>query len=557
VLLRLPYRFAPYAVYLWDAFEALFGAEHRLWISLCASASYFISQVLVQQLAQRALFLASLLNYAPHLLFPLHVFDFACYYATLGLRSYAQLRWSWVPVTLLLQVNVVLKNSGTMHAVVVGMYRLIFEGQWRAGQGKHSEDPLLKLQFLARLAIQCDLADITAILTVPTVVSYFVWRDEWFSLQGTGILLLPCDLPTVWLHFGLLLVIKPFSFMIARRILERNMYVALLGRSTIHGTSTIAQELVQQRRAAATKTCQRQRSGLGSDRLARARIRRVASVFRGVPTAIKDKNRADGYWRSRPKPVSTAAAASASASASASPPPSPPAVGHTAVAGGKATMALRPQAAQKPRGAPVQCGGAEAAGMGHLSVPSQRGSSDVAATWDIPGAASWEHREVKSTDGAIDPKTLTDFVVGKMEDHLGDRFDVHRRKLLLEEFDVGNLDYAQLFYKTIRRSYFFFACATLFELFAVLPRHVRVPLPGALEQLVMVGEPSINGTTSTRTHWVELPPWAVWARLPTSVTLAIDNDARWAWDRMSAGNATYADNCASYTVRGVALTHWF
>jgi len=59
--------------------------------------------VLVQQLAQRALFLASLLNYAPHLLFPLYVFDllfplyvfdFACYYATLGQRSYAQLRWS-------------------------------------------------------------------------------------------------------------------------------------------------------------------------------------------------------------------------------------------------------------------------------------------------------------------------------------------------------------------------------------------------------------------------------------------------------------------------------
>ena len=194
--------------------------------------------------------------------------------------------------------------------------------------------------------------------------------------------------------------------------------------------------------------------------------------------------------------------------------------------------------------------------MGHLSVPSPRGGADVAATWDIPGAAMWEHREVKSTDGAIDPKTLTDFVVGKMEDHLGDRFDVHRRKLLLEEFDVGNLDYAQLFYKTIRKSYFFFACATLFELFAVLPRHVRVPLPGALEQLVMVGAPSINGTTSTGASWVELPPWAVWTRLPTSVTLAIDDDARWAWDRMSADNAN-TDNCASHIVRGVALTHWF
>lgn len=62
MLLRLPFRFAPYAVYLWDAFEALFGTEARLWTSLFASAAYFASLILVQQLAQRTLFLASMVG---------------------------------------------------------------------------------------------------------------------------------------------------------------------------------------------------------------------------------------------------------------------------------------------------------------------------------------------------------------------------------------------------------------------------------------------------------------------------------------------------------------
>ncbi len=80
-----------------------------------------------------------------------------------------------------------------------------------------SEDALFRLQFLARLAIQYDLADLTAMITVPSMVSFFVWRDGWFSLEGTGILVLPCELRWVWLYFALLFVIKPFSFNIAPR----------------------------------------------------------------------------------------------------------------------------------------------------------------------------------------------------------------------------------------------------------------------------------------------------------------------------------------------------
>ena len=41
---------------------------------------------------------------------------------------------------------------------------------------------MLKLQFLARIAISYDLADLTAMFTVPAMVSFFVLRDGFFSL---------------------------------------------------------------------------------------------------------------------------------------------------------------------------------------------------------------------------------------------------------------------------------------------------------------------------------------------------------------------------------------
>jgi hypothetical protein len=58
------------------------------------------------------------------------------------------------------------------------------------------------------VAIQYDLADITAMLAVPAMISFFVWRDGAFALDGTDIRVLPCELGTMWSHFLILLVIK-------------------------------------------------------------------------------------------------------------------------------------------------------------------------------------------------------------------------------------------------------------------------------------------------------------------------------------------------------------
>ena len=120
--------------------------------------------------------------------------------------------------TLLLQCNILLKNTGTWDGVITRLrHKLV------GADGSHADDAIFKLQYLARLSILYDLADVTAMVTVPSMLSFFVWRDGWYTLAGSGLAFGPCDLPMVWLHFGLLLCIKPVTFYLARKWLEHKL----------------------------------------------------------------------------------------------------------------------------------------------------------------------------------------------------------------------------------------------------------------------------------------------------------------------------------------------
>ena len=122
------------------------------------------------------------------------------------------------------------------------------------------EDPLFTLQYLARLAVQYDLADTTALLTVHSVVSFFVWRDGYFSLQNTKILILPCHLQWVWLRCAILVLVKPLAASLARVILKRAMRKTLLGKRTIHGISAIVTKQIQRQQYAKVGRGLRQKS---------------------------------------------------------------------------------------------------------------------------------------------------------------------------------------------------------------------------------------------------------------------------------------------------------
>jgi len=206
-------------------------------------------------------------------------------------------------------------------------------------------------------------------LTVPSMITFFVWRDGAFALAGTDIEVLPCELGNVWQHFGLLLIIKPFfSFFIARKILAQRMARMLLGLHTLHGRSTIAPRLGLLRKKAAQARTPRRVSSPRRANAWQARIVRAGSIARTLTRRHASR-------------------------ASASAPP---------------------------------------AGKDRLSQA-----------------------------------VLADAFDGLQG------FGDERKALIGRDFELSHLTYTALFYKTVKRSYKFFSCAVIFQLFAVLPLHAQ------------------------------------------------------------------------------------
>ena len=88
-----------------------------------------------------------------------------------------------------------------------------------------------------------DLADLAAMLLTPCLVSAFAWRDGHFALQGTGVLVRPCDLPNVWTRFAVLLLIRPFFSYLARLLLDRSMGRTMICLPTVFGPSPLGLEI--------------------------------------------------------------------------------------------------------------------------------------------------------------------------------------------------------------------------------------------------------------------------------------------------------------------------
>ena len=86
-------------------------------------------------------------------------------------------------------------------------------------------------------------------------------------MQGTSIIIRPCDLPYVWMRCGLLMMIKPAASSVARWILKRKMRKTLIGKKTIHGVSAIVSKQLQRQKMAkigAMRRAQSQRKVAGA-----------------------------------------------------------------------------------------------------------------------------------------------------------------------------------------------------------------------------------------------------------------------------------------------------
>jgi len=213
--------------------------------------------IMVTSFGKLSLELVATPNACAHLLFPFQFFDFVFLYSFFTLRSMdTPLTISWVLQQIVLQINIVLRNSGTTEVLVArcGLGNRIFNfltGKKTKDKLKNfdpNQDPLIRLQYLARIGWQFDLADVCALLIVPTVVTVMIWRQGFYSLEGSTILVRPCELRNVWARFAVLLCIKPAASWIARVWLRAKMRSTLLGKNTMHGTSQIAAKIIAMRK---------------------------------------------------------------------------------------------------------------------------------------------------------------------------------------------------------------------------------------------------------------------------------------------------------------------
>jgi hypothetical protein len=154
----------------------------------------------------------------------------------------------WIFPQILLQGNIILRNSGNTAALTKRILdRLGVYGPAQLKRKDPNDDPLFVLQNIARMSIQFDLADLTALVVTPLIVTFFVWRDGWFSLEGTGLLVEPCELPQMWSRFIFLICLNHTSSYIGLALLRRDMRKTLLGKTTMHGTSSATETLLDPR----------------------------------------------------------------------------------------------------------------------------------------------------------------------------------------------------------------------------------------------------------------------------------------------------------------------
>lgn len=160
---------------------------------------------------------------------------------------------------LFMQIVVFLRQSGTTDALIdQAMDNILFPllhalklSEFKYNVVKQTDqlaDPVYVLQSIARKSIQFDIAQVTALILTPIVISFFTWRDGVFTLEGTGILVHHCNLRLIWIRFLVLLCFYPIGSSLGRWLLEHKMRTTLLGKPTLHGTSRVIGKMRQEAR---------------------------------------------------------------------------------------------------------------------------------------------------------------------------------------------------------------------------------------------------------------------------------------------------------------------
>jgi hypothetical protein len=188
-------------------------------------------------------------NTMPIFLFPFMVLHYVLNNAIFNLNNMkVAVDPSWVLIQCVTQINTIMTVSGFTSAFlqrgVDWALSKIGLKQRKLGTDP-ANDPIFKLQFIARLSVQFDIAIYCSGIVVPSIVSFFVWRDGYYTLEELEnvVLITPCELPTMWIRFAIMWALEVGALSLARAVLARQMRRALLGKACMHGTSSLAAEI--------------------------------------------------------------------------------------------------------------------------------------------------------------------------------------------------------------------------------------------------------------------------------------------------------------------------
>ena len=321
ILYRLSFKASTIDQEIWTLFEGLLSESYAFLVPLITMAFHYTLFITVTSLGSVALTLVSTTSACVHLLFFFQFFDFffirlrnfnpspptmslysalikpfcffpACspplpciprsVYIFFNCRQSDELiTMTFLLQQLFMQIVVFLRQSGTTDALIdQAMDNILFPllhalklSEFKYNVVKQTDqlaDPVYVLQSIARKSIQFDIAQVTALILTPIVISFFTWRDGVFTLEGTGILVHHCNLRLIWIRFLVLLCFYPIGSSLGRWLLEHKMRTTLLGKPTLHGTSRVIGKMRQEARikqmAKAKAASARRRSVMGARR---------------------------------------------------------------------------------------------------------------------------------------------------------------------------------------------------------------------------------------------------------------------------------------------------
>lgn len=241
-------------------------------MSVCSFINIAVTSTVIA-IASGTLQLAARTFARAYMLLPLMFFQAAFQLVFFDLRKLEEpVTLSWFAMTCIVQTSRFFRNSGLTDPVVTRITnRIVTIGQTAKAAGmvmKSSRgDPIFVLQYIAEKGILYDISDFCATGLVPILVSFFITRDGYFTLYGSGIFITSCDMQQLWLRFLLLLLINLCVAKAARAVLARNMRKTVLGQRTFHGKSSIAAELVAEHKIVAELVAKRSSEASREDQI--------------------------------------------------------------------------------------------------------------------------------------------------------------------------------------------------------------------------------------------------------------------------------------------------